>query len=448
MATYGLTADGFVPKTLEIIVAELEASLRDEFGASLPLGDGTLMGRTIKIFAEREANVWELADTVHASQSPDNATGARLDDICALTGTIRKAALESLVALTLTGTPTTVVTSGNQASVTGTGERFNTLADATIIATTAWIASTPYDIGDRVTNNSNVYLCTVDGTSAGSGGPTTEADAIVDNTVTWRFLGNGTGDIDVSSESANTGAIVGLSGEIENIETPVSGWSSVVNILDAVEGRDIETDETLRVRRETEIADAGNTTVDASRAALLKVTDVTSVTGFWNHEDVTDSDGVPPHAVEFLIQGGTDQDIFDALVVVVAGGIQTHGTTEGTATDDEGTVHVAKFSRPTEIPIYVSMTAEYDAALYPSDGDDQIEAAITAFGALQATGKDAVSSSIEAQAYKVAGVVNVTLTAIGIAPSPTLETTIAIAPRELATHDTSRIIITSSAVTP
>lgn len=448
MATYGLTTEGFVPKTLEIIIAELEADFREEFGQSLPVGDGTEMGRTIKIFAEREAVVWELAAAVYASSSPSDATGARLDDICALTGTIRKAAKASLASLTLTGTPTTVVTLGSQASVMGTTERFNTLAEATIVASTAWAITTAYVIGNRVTNSGNVYLCTVAGTSAGSGGPVLETSAEVDGTVTWRFLGNGTGDIDVDSESANTGPVVGTSGTIENIETPISGWDSAINILDATQGTNIETDEDLRVRRETEITDAGNTTVDASRAALSKVDGVTSVTGFWNHTDVTDADGVPPHAVEFLVQGGLDQDIFDALLTVVAGGIQPFGSTAGTTPDSEGVAQAVAFSRPTEVDIYVSITLTFNAELYPTDGDDQVKAAIVAFGVLQPTGKDAVSASISAQAFTVAGTGDVSPCNIGIAPAPGTEATVAIGTRELAVHDTSRIVVTSSAATP
>lgn len=57
-----------------------------------------------------------------------------------------------------------------------------------------WGASTVFRAGDLVTNGSapiKRYICTVGGTSAGSGGPTTTASEITDNTVTWRYLGNG-----------------------------------------------------------------------------------------------------------------------------------------------------------------------------------------------------------------------------------------------------------------
>lgn len=445
----GLDATGFTVKTVTEIRGEIDEDLKTAYGQSVGLSDDDFLGRAVAIFSEREANLWELAEAVNAANNPDAATGANLDSLAALTGTTRDAATESTVTLTLTGTPTTVVASGSQASVTGTLEKFTTLAEATIVASTAWATTTAYVIGDRVKNSGNVYLCTVAGTSAGSGGPTTEASAIVDNTVTWRFLGNGTGDIDVAAESENTGVIVGTSGTIITIETAVSGWDSVMNILDATLGTDVETDEALRSKREDELASPGTAPIDALRTDLLLVADVTSVTIFDNNTDTTDADGVPPHSVEALIQGGTDQAIFDALLAGVAAGILTHGTTSGTAEDSEGKDHTMKFSRPSEIDIHVVITLTFDDDVFPSDGDDQVEAAIVAFGDAQATGKDAVSASVSAQAFVAnVGVLDVSAANIGTAPAPATEVTVAIALREIAVFDTSRITVNSTAATP
>jgi hypothetical protein len=53
---------------------------------------------------------------------------------------------------------------------------------------TAWVASTPYLVGDVVRNNDNIYKATRAGTSAGSGGPSGEGDSIVDSGVTWKYI--------------------------------------------------------------------------------------------------------------------------------------------------------------------------------------------------------------------------------------------------------------------
>lgn len=52
--------------------------------------------------------------------------------------------------------------------------------------TPAWAASTAYAVGAKVTNGSNIYTCTVAGTSAASGGPTGTSPG-PDNTVTWSY---------------------------------------------------------------------------------------------------------------------------------------------------------------------------------------------------------------------------------------------------------------------
>jgi hypothetical protein len=63
-----------------------------------------------------------------------------------------------------------------------------TFARATLTAAT-WTASHTYAYGTIVSNSSNFYLCVGGGTSAASGGPTASTEAVIDNTVTWNFIG-------------------------------------------------------------------------------------------------------------------------------------------------------------------------------------------------------------------------------------------------------------------
>lgn len=54
----------------------------------------------------------------------------------------------------------------------------------------AWQTGTAYTVGETVTNNDREYICTVAGTSAGSGGPSgIETSGITDNTAEWGFNG-------------------------------------------------------------------------------------------------------------------------------------------------------------------------------------------------------------------------------------------------------------------
>jgi len=451
--TYGLTSTGFVPKTLEVLIDDMNAELQSVFGSSINVTDG-ILAKFVAIVCERYAELWEGLETCYSSQDPSKATGTALEALCALTGTVKKKASSSSVTLTLTGTPTTVVNTGSRGATASTGQKFATEAAATIVSVTAWVPSTVYAVGDRRTNGGNVYICTVAGASAGSGGPTGNGTGIVDNLATWNYLGLGTGAVDVVATCTVTGPVTALARDITVIDTPVGGWSSVINILDATQGADIESDQLLRLRRQYELGLSGSTPADAIRAALLELANVVSVTVFVNDSDITDTNGMPPHSVEALVQpvspvpAGFDQTVFDALFANIAAGIATTGNTPGTATDSQGTVHDITYSRPTEVPIYVAITLTKDPATYPSNGDALVQAAIKSWGALQSCGKDAVSSALIAQAFTVAGVLDVTVCNIGLTATPTTNTTIAISLRQLATYDTGRITVTSSNGTP
>jgi uncharacterized phage protein gp47/JayE len=440
----GLTVEGFTRKTLGEIQADLEESFKQEFGENIDLGPKSAFGVLIGILSDALASLWEVAEAVDASQDPDEATGDSLEGLCALTGTFREAATPSTVTLTATGTPGTVLALARVASVVTLGTRFETTVQVTLLTLPAWAPTTGYVVGQRVFNGSRAYQCTVAGTSAGSGGPTGTGSAITDGTVTWRYLGEGTGAVDVAAEAQETGPQNAVAGSISVIETPVSGWQTVVNLLDANPGTDQETDEELRIRRAVELVAGALHSLDAILEEVLDVEDVESATIFVNDTDVTNGDGMPPHSVEGVVRGGAEADIREALFRTVCQGIQTHGGVSGTVTDSQGIVRTVKFSRPTEKLIYVTVDVIKDPDVFPSDGADQIEAAIVKHGNAQPTGKDVVSSRIKAEVFTIAGVLDVTAAKIGLSASPTLETTIAIAPREQQVHDTSRITVNLS----
>jgi len=442
---YGVTATGFSAKTYEVIFEELCDAWRAAFGAS-SLGERAQ--RLLAIVAERLAEVWELAEDVYAAFDPDGAVDDALDALCALTGTTREPASESTVTLTLTGTSATVVPSGSTVETASTAIEFTTDEDATLAELVAWANTTAYVLDDRRSNGGNSYICITAGTSAGSGGPTTTADDITDGTVHWRYLGEGTAAVDVAATATATGPLVATSGDLTEIVTPVSGWLGVTNLLDADLGTDLETDEDLRVRRGDELAGGGASTADAIRAAVLDVADVTTCRVFYNDSDVTDADGVPPHAVEVLVQGGADQDIWDALLASVAAGIATHGDEAGTAEDSEGVSHDVYFSRPEARTVYAEIVLTKDPDTYPTDGDAQVKAAIVALEDVLGVGYDVTASRVSAAVFGVTGVLDVTDVDIGTSAAPPDGTTITVSTRQVATFDTSRITVTSSDGTP
>jgi uncharacterized phage protein gp47/JayE len=434
--TYGLTATGFVTKPLSVCKEELEAVFR---AAGLdPSDPRSVEGQLVGGLAEREAALWDLAEDVYRAMDPDANEGDAQDAIAAITGTLRAPAKKSTVTLTAAGTAGTVLNAGRVASATGTGYRFATTAAATVAAATAWAALTAYTVGQRRTNGGEIYEATVAGASAAAGGPTGQGSAITDGGVTWKWVITGTAFVDVAAAAEETGPKQALAGTVTTIETPVSGWTAVRNVLDAVVGADVETAAALRLRRETELRAVGGAALDAVRADVMAVSGVTAVTVFENTGSVPDVDGIPAKAIEVLVSGGLDAGIRTAIWGSKAAGIETHGGVAGTVLDSQGVSHAVEFSRPTAKPVYINVDIKVGAT-FPVDGDAQVKAQLAA--KVYAAGDDVISWSLK-RLITVAGVEDVPVLRIGLASPATVETTIVIAARELAQLDTSRIVVT------
>lgn len=446
-APYGLLSTGFNPATADEVIEAIKQGLRDRFGASLPVDDSTFEGALASLVGMQIGAVWEASEALAGAMDPDAASAALLDALCAITGTTRDDETNSTAVLTLTGTTGTIVTGGSRVALDSDDEvEFATDEDATLSALTAWVNTTAYVVGDRRTNSSRAYVCITAGTSAGSGGPTTTAADITDGTVHWRYVGEGTAAVDVDATADETGPVVATSGDLSVIVTPISGWSSAINLLDADLGRDDETDASLRVKREQELSGGGASTPDAIRAAVLDVDGVTICTVFYNDTDTTDADGIPPHAVEVLVVGGEDQDIWNALGASVAAGIGMHGDEVGTWTDSEGVSHAAAFSRPEERTIYVDVVLTKVAATY--GGDDAVKQAIVTLGDALGIGYDVSAYRIGVFVATVAGVFEVTDVDIGVTAAPTTGITVTVTNRQIAVFDTSRITVASSDTIP
>jgi uncharacterized phage protein gp47/JayE len=446
---YGVTPEGFNKKTLEDIKEEIEASLRAALGDGINLLSTSVFGKIVGIIADRESEIWDVAAAVYASQYPQSASDQSLDNVSAITGVTRLEATSTVVNVQCAGTPTTLIATGKVVS-NDAGVRFALSADATIAAAAAWAGTTAYSVDDIVTNDSNIYVCTVAGTSAGAGGPTGTADGIVDGTVTWNFVGDGTGNVLGAFAAEETGPLTCATGAIDTedgkgaIETPVAGWNDARNLEDGDVGRDLEKDAELRLRREQLLASTGNASLDAIIAKTAEVDGVTESIAFENSTDATDADGLPPHSFEEIARGGDDQDIFDKLWKTKAAGIQTFGGESGVALDIIGNPHVISFSRPTEKPVHVIVDVTVDPLTYPADGDAQVKAAIKAFGDAQNIGDDVITSQLYEPVFSVSGVVDVTKLWVSFTDPPTGPANLTVAKDELATWDTGNIDVTST----
>jgi len=400
--SYGLTDTGFIPKTLDIIQGEIDSALKTALGSQINTLPQSVFGQLKGIFSERETLLWELAEAIYNSQYPLTAEDVSLDYVASIVGLTRLPAIASTVTITLTGTEGTIIPAGTVFSVENdTTTKFSTDEETTIEAA-------PTDVE---------CTCTV------------------------------------------TGPLTANSGTITVIDNPISGLTSVENAEDAVAGRDIETDAEFRIRRNQRLQISLAGPLGAIRSAILELNDdatkaeLESVILFENYTNVTDSRNLPPKSLEAVVYqaGGVtsrDAEIAEAIFESKPAGIETYGTVSNTVTDSQGFDHTIKFSRPTEVDIYLDLDLSVNDD-YPLDGDTQAQDLIAAWGNSLGSGQDViVYPALVGQLASIPGITDVTVR-IGIAPDPTLDDNIdiddgSVALVELSRWDTSNIIVVST----
>jgi uncharacterized phage protein gp47/JayE len=219
-------------------------------------------------------------------------------------------------------------------------------------------------------------------------------------------------EVGVINQDANT---------ITEIVTPVLGWDSVTNPLDASPGRLVETDEELRLRfRNTKLERSSNI-LDSLYSALLNVDGVEELAIYENDTDITDSNGVLAHSFLPIVLGGSSQIIAETIWQNKPMGIASQGNTIVPITDSQGFLHNIGFERPTPVTIYISMVLSLNPEApiqFPSDGADQIRAAIQTYASENfGVGKDVIYSRLFTPINTIPGH-QINSLFIGTTPSP------------------------------
>jgi uncharacterized phage protein gp47/JayE len=389
----GLTAEGFTPKTLEEILSDLEDSQHADIDTGLDTSAESVLGKLNGTFASPLRECWELLGAVYESRDPDKNTGDAQDATAAISGTRRRAATNGFVALRMSVAANTTVPAGAVAHVTGqpTNRWVTTAAAVNATGSTAWVEN-------------------------------------------------------VAAEAESTGVIAAVAGTLAVIAQPVTGWLAVANLLDATPGLAIETHSELRIRRELELQRPGSSPLDAIRADLLDVTGVVAVVMYENTTDTTDAEGLPPHSVEAVAQQGTATDLAVATQLwnSKAGGIATHSSESPPRTvsvvSSQGTTRLVKFTRPASRSVYLDIVITTDPDLYA--GNAALKAALVAYGTEHLTmGADVIRARLLCEVIDFPGVTDVVTLHLGFGASPTGDSNLLIAPREIAMLDTSRITV-------
>jgi uncharacterized phage protein gp47/JayE len=483
---FGLTQSGFVSKRIADIQTEIETSLRSELGNSINLLPSSVFGQLVGIFSERESELWELAEAVYNSQYPATAEGLTLDNVVSLTGLTRQPGTRSTVDLIFKGTAGTIIPAGSVFSVLNdTTARFVLANDLTLIAgvdevQTLTFGATPDAGSFRLSLNgeetalinfnslaadvenalnalsslSSVlvagdfltgFVITFQGVDGKEDKPLLE---VVSNTLTASTVAVTTSIVETTKgvpsgsatlEAEDIGEKTAPARALTVIENPITGLDNVVNVADALVGRDIEDDASLKQRRENSLQRAGAGTLGAILSILADLDGVTAVVGFENTA-LIEVDGRPPKSFEMVVQGGDLDEIATEIFENKPAGIETFGSITRPLTDSQGFAQTVKFSRPTGIEIWVEIDLSVDAN-YPADGDDQVQAAIVAFGNGLGIGQDViVFPKLICSIDSIPGITDVEIR-VGTSASPTASDNIQVDAAEISEWDTSRVLV-------
>ena len=423
---YGLTDSGFSIKRLPIIKEEIESNLRNRINQNIDLRAESLFGQFVGLESEMATIFWEVLQDIYLSQYPDYATGNSLDYAVSINGVTRIEATPTSVNAVCYGTSGTILTAGREAKAKN-GDVYRTNTNTTITRLNA--VECIISVDSVAIGNYTIQVGALNYTYTATGTDTAQDiiqglyDAMALAPLT-RILQDDTLIIQVTSgvafdvsanlnidevgtvvffEAIEKGAKLLPVGELNEIETPVFGWNRVSNLVDGIIGKNRETDEALRIRREQSILITATHTLQAIKSKVRQLDNVADVFAMENNTETTDSFGTPRQYIWIIVEGGEDLEIATAIYKTVAGGIGTRGNQNITVQDEDGQQYIINFDRPTYIDVNIEI--EYvRLENFPNNGEDLIKDALVARGNQYLINEDLIYSRLYTPINSVQGV--------------------------------------------
>lgn len=105
---------------------------------------------------------------------------------------------------------------------------------------------------------------------------------------------------------------------------------------------------------------------------------------FLNETDETDANGIPPHSIAMVVDGGGDEEIARAIWEHKPPGISTYGSTTVDVTDEDGNTHPVSFSRAMSrfvfLYVFIRVIEEDNRAVIEASINDAIRDYVNALG--------------------------------------------------------------------
>lgn len=314
-----VTAEGISAPDYQTVLDTITGYFHQIYGSDAYLEPDSKDGQMVALVALAIHDANNTAISVYRSFSPATALGDALTSNVKINGITRRAATNSTVDLLLTGT-----------------------------------------VGTAITN-----------------GSVRDANRVVWNLPATVVIG-ASGTVVATATCANAGAVAAVAGSVNAINTPTRGWSSVTNPLAATVGVAAETDAQLRVRQSQSVALPSLTPFEAVDGAIANIDGVTRHKLYENDTDNPDANGLPPHSIAAIVEGGDATVIANSIRGVKGQGVTPYGSTVIVVPDKYGNPHPVGFSRPVDVPIYVKITIT-PLTGYTSQVGDEIKAAVAAY---------------------------------------------------------------------
>ncbi len=295
---------GYHYPTYDDVVNYYVEQLKLIYGSDIYLEVDSQDYQMVSIRAKMAYDLMAMFAVVLANQSPSTSVGTALDSRVEWNGIKRKVASYSTCNLQLTGTVGTIINNGIVKDLAG--KLWNLPTTVTITESPQTVTATCQEIG------------------------TIEAPI----------------------------------GSINQIITPVKGWTGVINAVSAVIGASVETDEELKDRRNDSVALASLNMVDSVQSGIMNIENVKKCKVYENDTNVTDDNGIPPHSISCIVEGGDDLEVAKTIYERKGGGTGTYadnssaGFVEETVTTSTGLPIQIQFCRPVEVPVKIKFTIQ------------------------------------------------------------------------------------------
>ena len=261
-----LNENGLVLSTRQELVEDHSDDLKNIYGQDINLDQNTPDGQFVNILSQAGADVRDLAGFVYNSFSVTTASGNALDRVVALNGIERKGGTYTIVPITIVVDRTV--------TLEGLDDQANDLDGA------------GYTIQDNVGNQ---FILT-------------KTTTLTEGIHVLNFRAKEIGKVNTIVDTIQTQVEI------------VLGVISVSNLSAPTQvGTVGETDLELRARHERSFALSALGSTEAIEASLLALDGVTEAVVYENDTSVIDSDGIPPHSLWAIVDGGADNDIANIL---------------------------------------------------------------------------------------------------------------------------------------